>query len=396
MTAPVVSRFRFGPVLAAIVITVLLLMLLGRTADIFLLLFLAILISLYLNAVAALITRYARLPRIPAFLAAVGISLGLLVALVAIIVPPVIDQTQQLMRVLPDHISNWERGIDRFMTRVPALRAVWGQPGQHRVLLAVYQQLSGVFGDLVPKLVSVVHVAINLFSVAIMGLYLALHPGLYREWLIALFPPVHRDLVRNVTTDLATTLRRFIIGQMAAMLFLGALTAFLLYLLNVPYWVTFGVFTGVVSIVPFFGTLLSTLLPALFVLGGPAGEVRALLVVAAGIVVHLVEGNLVTPKIMQKQVHLPPVMTIMGVLIMGKLLGGVGLLVAVPTVAVIMVVIRRILINRLYEGQGFRKTLRDRAVTIRTPAEEGSVLLPSTPPPDLLALVETGAGGGST
>jgi predicted PurR-regulated permease PerM len=160
------------------------------------------------------------------------------------------------------------------------------------------------------------------------------------------------------------------------MTFLGTLTAIGLYFLGVPYYVTFGVFTGLATIVPFFGTLLATTLPALFVLTGPEGGTRALWVIGLGVIVHLIEGNLVSPYIMQKQVDLPPVLTIVFVLVVGKLLGPLGLLVAVPGLAVIMVIVRRILISRIYEGQGFRRTTRERPLLLRLPASEGGVIVP--------------------
>jgi predicted PurR-regulated permease PerM len=263
---------------------------------------------------------------------------------------------------------------------------VW-RPGEHRVLLAIYEQVASYFNDLLPKLASVFHGAINIFSVAVMGLYLALHPGVYREFLIALFPPVHRDLVRNVLRDLATTLRRWLVAQITAMILLGALTALGLYLLRVPYWLTFGVFTGAVAIVPFFGSLVSTTLPALVVLGGSGGLAHALAVAGLGVVVHIFEANVVAPKLMERHVHLPAVLTIMAVLIMGKLLGPAGVVVAVPTVAVLMVVVRRIVLNRLYEGQGFRRTMRDSVLIMRVPPPEGSIITPGAPV-DVVALAE--------
>jgi predicted PurR-regulated permease PerM len=266
---------------------------------------------------------------------------------------------------------------------------VW-KPGQHRVFIAIYEQAAGVFQDLVPKLFSVVHVAIDVFAVGVMALYLSLHPGLYREWLIALFPPIHRDLVRDVLGDLADSLRSWIVAQLLAMVILAVLTAIGLYLLGVPYWLTFGVFTGAVAVVPFFGTLVSTLLPALFVLGGPDGGARALAVIALGAIIHIIESNVVVPLITAKRVELPPVLTIMSVLIVGKLLGPVGLLVAVPTLAVLMVVVRRILLNRIYEGQGFRRTARDRALVLRVPVPDGGgVIVPDgVATLDLIALAE--------
>src|SRR5207237_4732815 len=139
---------------------------------------------------------------------------------------------------------------------------------------------------------------------------------------------------------------------------LGALTAVGLFVLNVPFWLPFGIFSGLVAIIPFFGSLLSTTLPALFVLTGvgyhgfsPLGH--ALLVIGLGVVIHLIEGNIVSPLVMSRKVDLPPVLTIMSVLVMGVLLGGGGLLVALPTLATVMVIVRRMLVTRLYERQGF-------------------------------------------
>ena len=176
-------------------------------------------------------------------------------------------------------------------------------------------------------MLEIVQAAISIFAVGVMGIYLALHPALYREWLIALFPPIHRDLVRDVLADLADSLRAYIVGQLMTMTFLGAITALGLYdARTFRTRCAFGIFTGLVAIVPFFGTLLSTTLPALFVLTGsritafsPLGH--ALLVVGLGVVVHLIEGNIVSPLVMSKKVDLPPVLTIMSVLVIGQLLG---------------------------------------------------------------------------
>jgi predicted PurR-regulated permease PerM len=221
-----------------------------------------------------------------------------------------------------------------------------------------------------------------------MGIYLALYPSLYREWVIALFPPLHRDLVRDVLADLADTLRSYIVAQLLTMGFLATLTAIGLYFLGVPFSLTFGIFTGLAAIVPFFGTLLSTTLPALFVLNTPGGGTKALLVIGLGVVIHLIEGNIVSPLVMSRRVDLPPVLTIMSVLVIGELLGGVGLLVAVPTLAALMVVVRRILITRIYEGQGFRRTTRERPLVLRLPVPGGGVLVPAGPAIDVITLVE--------
>ena len=394
MSSDAPRRFRFAPILTATVLTVLGLWLFGKVAHVLILLFIGLLLSLYLRAVAGWFEGRLRLPERLAFAMSLLLSLAGVIAIFWILVPPVITQTRALIKVLPNYITGWEAGIERTVARVPGLRDYW-TPGQHKILFGVYDELSSTFASLPTRVLSLVQGAISIFSIAVIAIYLSLHPALYREWLIALFPPIHRDLIRDLLGDLGDTLRSYMVGQLLVMAFLAALTAMFLYFLDVPYWLTFGIFTGLVSVIPFFGTLLSTTLPALFVLNGPNGGVRATLVLGVGVVVHLIEGNIVSPYAMSKKVDLPPVLTIMAVLIMGQLLGGIGLIVALPTLAMLMVIVRRILITRIYEGQGFRRTTRERPLILRLPAPGGGVLVPSGPPVDVISIAEHTAIGRS-
>jgi predicted PurR-regulated permease PerM len=379
--------------LTATVLTILLLWLFKSVVQVFVLLMLGILLSLFWGAVADWIERRTGAPEIVSITAAILGSFGVIAILAWILVPPVIEQTRQLFQALPGFMNSWEGGIDQLASKFPGLRDLVGPPGEHRMLQQLYQQASGVFGSVPTKLFEIVHAAINIFAVLVMGIYLTMHPALYREWLIALFPPIHRDLVRDVLADLTESLRAYIVGQLLTMTFLGAITALGLWLLKVPFELPFGVFTGLVAIVPFFGTLLSTTLPALFVLTGPpylgfSPFGHALLVVGLGVVVHLIEGNVVSPLVMSRKVDLPPVLTIVGVLVIGQLLGGLGLIVALPTLVSIMVVVRRILITRIYEGQGFRRTTRERPIVLRVPVPGGGVLAPPGPPIDVVTAAE--------
>ncbi|MBA2686721.1 MAG: AI-2E family transporter [Gemmatimonadaceae bacterium] len=387
INADAVQRPRLAQVLTAVVGTVLLLWLFGLTAQIFILLFIAVIFSLYLGAVTDFLEERAHVSRNTAFFLALIFTLAAFAGLVWLIVPPVIEQTRGLIMVLPTYITNWEKGLDTFARRFPALRDFW-KPGEHKVLLAVYDQVASTAESIVPKLFGIVQVVIEIFAVVVMAIYLTLQPGVYREWLIALFPPIHRDLIRDLLGDLGTTLRAYIVGQLLAMSALALLTAIGLYLLDVPYWLTFGVFTGLVAVIPFFGTLVSTVLPALFVLSGPGGGARAILVIMLGVVIHVLEGNVIQPLVMSHKVDLPPVLTIMAVLIMGKLLGPMGLIVALPTLAVIMVIVRRILINRIYEGKGFRKRTRDKIFVLRVPAPDGGIRVLDPPVLDIIGLRE--------
>jgi predicted PurR-regulated permease PerM len=100
-------------------------------------------------------------------------------------------------------------------------------------------------------------------------------------------------------------------------------------------------------------------------------------VAALGVLVHLIEANLVAPQVMERQVNLPPVLTIAGVLLMGRLFGTIGLLVAVPILAVIMVLLRHILLG---EVNGDPVSALAPAGTV--PPDAPRTVAPPIPPPN--------------
>lgn len=335
-----------GPALAGVAAAALVVWLAGRVADLLLLLFIAILLAVYLGATTDFLVGRTRLPRGAAFAVALFGTLAVVVGIGSMLVGPVVQQTRELVSVLPRYVPAWEARLDLLIERVPGLSDLVG-PGQHRLVQLALEEARNFGGEVVPRVFGVLHGFINVVAILVMALYLALSPDTYQDLFVTFIPPRHRDAARDVIRSATMALRAWTFAQLLAMLVLGFLTALGLWLLGVPYWLTFGIFTGIVALVPFFGTLVSSLLPALFVLVDGDG-VRALLVIALGFVIHFLENNVVNPLIMQKHASLPPVLTIMSVLICGKLLGPLGLLVAVPGLSVLLVVVRKLLVERAY------------------------------------------------
>jgi predicted PurR-regulated permease PerM len=361
-------------VLIATVFAFLLLLFLYSVAEVLLLLFIAVLFSVYLSAITDSLQKRLAIPRVAGLLIAVIFTALMMTGIIYLIVPPVLTQSQELIQAMPALMARWENDLIELAGRSSFMAALMGTLEEGESYTGeVVAQIGGYFRGIVPYIFSGFTFMIHFISVLVMGIYLALRPSLYREGFILLAPPVHRELVRDILADLSRTLRAWIVGQILAMVVLGVLTWIGLELLHVPYALAFGVFTGAAAIVPFFGTLFSTLLPALFVLG-TGGAMLALWVTVLGIVVHAFEANVVAPMIMERQVHLPPVLTILAVLIMGHLLHVIGILVAVPVLAVVMVIARRVYVHRVLEGKGFRRAIRDRPVELRLP-DEGAVLV---------------------
>ncbi|HEX2611381.1 MAG TPA: AI-2E family transporter, partial [Gemmatimonadales bacterium] len=245
-------------------------------------------------------------------------------------------------------LSDLDVSINRLLSRVPVLRRGVTDGTTPGVLATSLNEVFGFLrGALVPYLKGGVELIIETVSVFVMALYMARNPGIYVEGVIGLIPPSRRPLGRVILYDLKLTLHAWVVGQIISMLLLAVLTTLGLWALGVPYFLAFGVFAGIAAIVPFFGTLFSTLVPALLVLG-VNGLPKAVAVTLLGVGVHLIEANFVAPVVMERQVNLPPVITIAGVLLIGKLFGLAGLIIAVPILAFVMVLIRHILLGEVY------------------------------------------------
>ena len=333
-----------------LLLTVALVVLAIKTIDVLLVVFLAVILGIYLNSLAALLHRRLGMPMPVGLGLGVAATLGALVGVVLLIAPPVTSQVQDLLTNLPTYLANLDSNINGLIRSIPVLRrsAAAGAEGQPGLLANALSEILGFLrGAAVPYLKGGVEVLIEGVSVLVMAIFLARHPAVYVDGVVALAPPNRRPLARAILHDLGVTIRAWTIGQIIAMVLLAALTTLGLWALGMPYFLAFGVFAGVAAIVPFFGVLLSTLLPALFALGA-FGVTKALLVAALGVVVHIIEANFVAPVVMERQVNLPPVVTIAGVLLIGKLLGLGGLIIAVPILALVMILVRHILLGEVY------------------------------------------------
>jgi predicted PurR-regulated permease PerM len=370
--AGAVRRVKLVPGFTVAVLTVLLLWLAGTVAEVLLFFFLAVLVAVYLNALAAILEKRANVRRGPAFTLAILLTLAALAGIGALLVPPVVEQTHQLIVNLPQYAAAWKERLARLLEDFPALKSFVSPDNQAQIVSGALEQAQGFVGGLLPKVFNIARGFIDVASILVMGLYLGMRPATYRDFIVSITPPRNRDAATEVLRALGETLRSWVMAQLLTMAVLGALTAIGLRVLNVPYWLTFGIFSGLAAIVPFFGTLVSTVVPALFVLGGPGGPVGALLVLLLGVAVHLIEANVVAPIIMQRGVHLPPVFSIMAVLIAGTLLGPLGLLVAVPALCIVMVLVRKVLIERVYGDVATREEKREDAELALAPAKPGA------------------------
>jgi predicted PurR-regulated permease PerM len=324
----------------------------ARVAGVLLLVFLAMLTAVYLSAITDQLERRFRMPRWVGLTCTVVGTLALLVGAGALILPPVIDQTQALISALPQSLSDIQNVLAGWASQYPVLRRTeLANPASGIVAQIIDDATTYLRGSLLPYLRAGGQVFIEGASVIVMGLYLARSPSQYRDGIVSLVAPRYRPVASRIVADAGATLHAWVVGQLLAMLVLGVLTALGLLILGAPYWLAFGVLAGVAAVVPFFGTMVSTVLPALFVVG--TGDwIKVVAVLLLGVVVHVIEANFVGPLIMERKVSLPPVLTIASVLVMGTLFGVIGLVVAVPIVALVLLIVRHVVQAEIYGDTG--------------------------------------------
>jgi predicted PurR-regulated permease PerM len=190
---------------------------------------------------------------------------------------------------------------------------------------------------------TVVTGVLTLFVVLVTGIYLAAQPGMYVNGLVKLAPHARRPRYREILARLGHTLRWWMIGQLVPMAVIGTLTAIGLKVIGVPMWLFLGLLAGLFNFIPNFGPLISGV-PA-FLLALSESPTKALWVVVLYVVAQSLEGYVLTPLVQRRAVEMPPALLILFQVLAGLLLGGLGVVLAAPLLAVILVAIKMLYVQ---------------------------------------------------
>lgn len=185
------------------------------------------------------------------------------------------------------------------------------------------------------------------FLVPLLTFYLLMDSESLHHGFLTLFPVSRRADARELVDKIDDVLARYIRGQLAVACIIGTSISVVLKLLGLPYGVLIGIFAGVVNLIPYVGTpigMVSAFMVAFFMPEG--GLLKGGIVVLAMYCVYIAEGKVIVPTIVGKSVGLPPLIIIFSLIAGAELMGVAGMLLAVPTAAVIRVVVAHLLEKR--------------------------------------------------
>jgi predicted PurR-regulated permease PerM len=272
-----------------------------------------------------------------------GLLLGIGIAGIAI-APTIADQASQLWQTFPELLENAQDLAGRLQEAL-GLGTSFGLTSLNVIDSARNFFTGGTLTTVASFGAGVASILSYVVVIVIATIYSVAQPAPLIDGFVALFPAGRRQEVREILADMYGTVQRWFVGQLASMVIIGVLSTVALYLIGVPFALLLGIFSGLISFIPFVGPLISVIPPVLLALIGT--PIDALWVVLAYAVIQTIESYLIQPLIMSRAVSLHPAVVMFALLIMGTLFGFVGVLLAVPLAAALTVLLRELWIERM-------------------------------------------------
>jgi predicted PurR-regulated permease PerM len=202
----------------------------------------------------------------------------------------------------------------------------------------ITKQMRGAQHSFLRVLTSTFAVSGAFMLVLFIAAYIAVDPHLYHGGILEMVPLRERDRAAVTLARLATTLRRWLVTQLIAMVVIGAVTTVFLFVLHVKAALPLGILAGVSKFIPIVGSIFAAI-PAIAMAFVDSPH-KALVVAIGYVVIQFVENHLLVPVLMKHGVNLPPAMTLGIQALMAVLFGFLGLLVAVPLLAALLTIVR--------------------------------------------------------
>jgi predicted PurR-regulated permease PerM len=218
-------------------------------------------------------------------------------------------------------------------------------PGKHGLRGMLQQQLGGASRYLFGFLSHTVAAIGGIVLVIFLSIYLAADPELYRRGALALLPSRRRKQASLVMDRVATVLRKWLVTQLIAMAVIGTVTTIALLILRVKAAFALGLLAGLFEFIPTVGPILSAI-PSV-AMGFLDSPEKAFLVAAVYMGIQFLENHLLIPLLMKGGMDLPPALTVLAQALLAIVFGFLGLMVAVPLLATVLVVTQALYVEHL-------------------------------------------------
>ena len=279
-----------------------------------------------------------RVPRWLAILVIYAVIVAVVVLIGLMVVPPLVAQGESLWAKMPEEFNKLQTFLIRYklMThRVTLEEAVQNAPtgaggnAVGTVLVAISSLIGGMFG---------------LVTILILTFYLLIEANSMFEYLVRFVPAERRGDVAVAARQVVSKVSAWLRAQFVLAGVMGTFAAVGLGLMGVPYFYVIALVAAVGETIPIVGPVIGGLASVAVAIS--VSPKLALMVGVYFLVLHQLEANILVPKIMEKSVGVSPVAVLVALLVGGALWGLVGAILAIPTAAILSVILEEIIANR--------------------------------------------------
>lgn len=253
------------------------------------------------------------------------------ISIIILVVPTVFDQSVSL---LTDYAPVIEQALgnnldiqamlsaDLLNLDVSSVAQAFNESGFTGSIPAIMSTIADFFGGL-----------LTVMLIFILAFYLVAEEGVIKKELDKVAPEKYKKIISGMIPLIRKKVGSWLHGQLLLMLIIFILTFLALTIAGIPYALVLALIAGVLEIVPYLGPILSVI-PAT-VIAFSISPLHAFIVMALYFLIQQLEGEVLTPKIMQKVVGLNPVVSILSILVGYEIAGVVGAMIAIPSAIVI-------------------------------------------------------------
>jgi predicted PurR-regulated permease PerM len=300
--------------------------------------FVGLLVGILVSHFADVAARRVGLPRKVAVVLFALLFFAIAAGLVAVLAVPLVEQFSRLASRLPGDLERIERRLQEFRAANPTLASY---------LPTIGAGGEGMSSERATKIALTAFAAarwtlegaVGVVTVFFLALFFALDPDRYVRGVATLVPGPPEPRVW-LMYRCGQALRAWMIATGIEMAAVAAMWTLGLWFFQVDYFLLFGIVGGFCEVVPYYGPILGFVPPLL--ISATVGPSAMLAVTAIYVVIHLIDGYLLLPLLLDRQVKLPPVAVLVAIVALGKALGVWGIVLSMPLLTVAYVVVNRV------------------------------------------------------
>lgn len=285
--------------------------------DILFLLFISFILMSTIRPLVDKLERF-KIPRTIGILLVYGVIFGFFGVTLAGVIPSLVSQSTRLIQEFPSFVL---RVLPYWNIDVRSLTAQIAPLGENIIKLTV-----GIFSNIITTV-----------TVLVFTFYFLLERRHLEQFLVEIFGSENGRRTTEIIRAVERSLGSWLLGELTLMVCVGVLSYLGLTLLKIDFALPLAIIAGLLEIVPMIGPIISAVPAVLVAL--TISPLLALATVALYFIVQQVENNLFVPVVMKKAVGLPPLVTIISLMIGGRLAGLVGAVLSIPTVVMLKVIV---------------------------------------------------------